>query len=637
MGDAINGTAARTVKAALQSLFPYVDGQLPYMSFPDRKGRPPRAYVTPPMLPPDVFAASAYLLELSGAYHHVVSERTGAGPMRQIQVDAAMRDEAGKVAAAWRAFEPKTNYKADDPKVFGRWLRGAGAPLTRLYAWWDAVFEACADEPVFRTLSYGSPPPDWWSPALSLFIAADEAALEYGWRVPETKDGEQPSWLERLFASNYGAQLRQPAETTTDESGLVRGPDSGVVTLSSANQDVATVLPKARTAAVGCTLRSLSHHLALLPARGIARGAWFPFLFESPPALEQQMNILLVPFPFSIEGSAFRPAADYMNGRSRFGYFELAQTWLGNSMQNALAHFTENLIHAAKNECSNIHGVIFPELALDSDTYQRLRDVLIKRLPEIEFLIAGVSESEDDNGEIRSGNFVSMTLFQDKSGQSKHPGLLTQREKHHRWRLDRYQILEYGLEGFLDPSCLWWENIDLLSRRVDFAVVRPGTVISAMICEDLARVDPCQELLRAVGPNIVFALLMDAPQLRARWPARYATVLAEDPGSAVLTLTSRALMTRQHRTSRRLSTNGSDRVVALWRDDAGAPIEIACPYGAHAVRLTLSAVRVSDVTLDGREDDRAVAWRYENHAPVCLPDPGAFGGVLGAEDVACRP
>src|SRR6056297_117169 len=72
------------------------------------------------------------------------------------------------------------------------------------------------------------------------------------------------------------------------------------------------------------------------------------------------------------------------------------------------------------------------------------------------------------------------------------PGLVTQREKHHRWKLDRHQILDYGLEGFLNPPYQWWENIDLLNRRVDFAVVWAGTVISAMICEDLAWVDPCQ-------------------------------------------------------------------------------------------------------------------------------------------------
>jgi hypothetical protein len=37
---------------------------------------------------------------------------------------------------------------------------------------------------------------------------------------------------------------------------------------------------------------------------------------------------------------------------------------------------------------------------------------------------------------------------------------------------------------------------------------------------------------------MVVALLLDGPQLASRWTARYASMLLDDPGSAVLTLTS---------------------------------------------------------------------------------------------------
>jgi len=53
-------------------------------------------------------------------------------------------------------------------------------------------------------------------------------------------------------------------------------------------------------------------------------------------------------------------------------------------------------------------------------------------------------------------------------------------------------------------------------------------VLTVLICEDLARLDPVNDLVRAVGPNLVMSLLMDGPQLTTRWPARYATVLADD-------------------------------------------------------------------------------------------------------------
>jgi hypothetical protein len=43
---------------------------------------------------------------------------------------------------------------------------------------------------------------------------------------------------------------------------------------------------------------------------------------------------------------------------------------------------------------------------------------------------------------------------------------------------------------------------------------------------------------------LLIALLMDGPQLKSRWSGRYAGVLAEDPGSSVLTLTSLGMALR---------------------------------------------------------------------------------------------
>ncbi len=59
-------------------------------------------------------------------------------------------------------------------------------------------------------------------------------------------------------------------------------------------------------------------------------------------------------------------------------------------------------------------------------------------------------------------------------------------------------------------------------------------ILTAMVGENPARVDPCQELIRSIGPNLIVALLMDGPKLSTRWPARYTTVSAEDPGCSVL-------------------------------------------------------------------------------------------------------
>ena len=49
---------------------------------------------------------------------------------------------------------------------------------------------------------------------------------------------------------------------------------------------------------------------------------------------------------------------------------------------------------------------------------------------------------------------------------------------------------------------------------------------------DLAQPDPVASIIRQVGPSLVIGLLLDGPQLAERWPARYASVFADDPGCA---------------------------------------------------------------------------------------------------------
>lgn len=137
----------------------------------------------------------------------------------------------------------------------------------------------------------------------------------------------------------------------------------------------------------------------------------------------------------------------------------------------------------------------------------------------------------------------------------------------------------------------------MLPRRdVHVAVFRGASTFATMICEDLARVDPCHAVLRSVAPSLVFVLLVDGPQLPTRWPERYATVLADDPGSSVLTLISLALIERANCTGR---PDGS-RAIALWKEDTGRTEAIPCPAGYDGVVLTLSGCLTSEVTLNGR-------------------------------------
>ncbi len=117
-----------------------------------------------------------------------------------------------------------------------------------------------------------------------------------------------------------------------------------------------------------------------------------------------------------------------------------------------------------------------------------------------------------------------------------------------------------------------------------------------MVCEDLARIDPVQSVIRAVGPTLVIALLMDGGTVEKRWSGRYATVLAEDPGSAVLTLTSLGLMRRS------IVKDGEkpNREIGLWKGSDQRTRELQLAPSHHAILLTLSANRKTNFTLDGR-------------------------------------
>ena len=52
--------------------------------------------------------------------------------------------------------------------------------------------------------------------------------------------------------------------------------------------------------------------------------------------------------------------------------------------------------------------------------------------------------------------------------------------------------------------------------------------------EDLARLDEVADLVRRIGPSLIIAVLLDGPQLATRWPCRYASIVADDPGSSGL-------------------------------------------------------------------------------------------------------
>ena len=121
-------------------------------------------------------------------------------------------------------------------------------------------------------------------------------------------------------------------------------------------------------------------------------------------------------------------------------------------------------------------------------------------------------------------------------------------------------------------------------RSIHFVERGNGAVLASIICEDLAQIDELAEVIRSVGPTIVVTPLLDGPQLSSRWAGRYASVLvADDPGSAVLTLTSYGMAQRS-----RPNRHDPSSIVALWKDPVLGTREIPLETGAHGVLLTAS-------------------------------------------------
>jgi hypothetical protein len=200
----------------------------------------------------------------------------------------------------------------------------------------------------------------------------------------------------------------------------------------------------------------------------------------------------------------------------------------------------------------------------------------------------------------------------------KRTGVFVQ-SKHHRWRLESSQIKRYHLSHILDPRHAWWEQIDVQDRKIIFSLSRHEAVVAALVCEDLARFDPVMPVLNAVGPNLVFALLMDGPQLQSRWSGRYATVLAEDPGSAVLSLTCLGMVRRSASPSEDVPP-----IIGLWKSRHDPVVQLSLPKGCHGLVLGLTAFESSQRTLDLRQGFNAgvaVEYRLGGQYAVSLPSP----------------
>lgn len=523
--------------------------------------------------PPDAFALAASILGKSGAYTEALRNWPpellfrGSRGGRVSTLDEWAKF-ARSIGESWRASIS----------------RNRCYPPKEVVAWWSRVVQIY-DLPI-KELRAAS---ERWNPArrslraigarravealLAILAVADEAAAGAG---IDREYEDKPSFLlDELIATL--AETSQPALS-----------NCGATLTRKTRKDLVRVLPKLHTPQTGLSLRNFSHNLALCQA-GDLRPTWNSLGHDQ--AMEGCINLLLVPFPWNASVSHFLPVAE-QDGQA-FRRFRYRPTPMASPVSEI-----EDLLRAARREVGRVDGIVLPELALREAEFQSLRRSLAK---EDTFLLSGVRTMNP-----HSGNEVNKFTFDFKlklpdSVANKSAALFRQeieQIKHHRWKLEKSQITQYGLGAALHPTAEWWEDTELGERAVNFFMLRRWLALTVLICEDLSRPDPVVETVRAVGPNLVIALLLDGPQLATRWSSRYATVLADDPGCSVLTLTSLGLCER----SRGPDGKSGSRVVALWKDASGQVVEIDLPPAKRAVVVSLTSDLRDEQSADGRRD-----------------------------------
>jgi hypothetical protein len=361
------------------------------------------------------------------------------------------------------------------------------------------------------------------------------------------------------------------------------------------------VLPKVRTPPTG---RPAFSRYVCVQGPGIeARWHKIPARHRGTDLRSEYATLLLLPWPLRVRASDFHPVEGSLQRLTNdpFGFFEFAPA------EGLDLDLLDRVLLAAREEAGSVDVVVLPESAVDEREIDDLETLLESH--GVAILNAGVRGRSPQPGRF-PGNWlhIGVNPSLEKGGPQPtgdpEPWFHIRQNKHHRWSLDEAQITQYHLGGVLHPHVRWWEAMEVPRRAMQFVELAELTQAS-LVCEDLAQNDDIAQLIRSVGPTVVICGLLDGPQLTNRWAARYASVLADDPGSAVLTLASLGMVQRARPPGREPS-----RVVALWKDSSTGVREIPLEPGAHGVLLTVTMDRATRRSADGR-------WPVDNGTSCC--------------------
>lgn len=521
---------------------------------------------------PDVCALTSVLIERAHAFRFVVSPPAGqVWPPPTSEPFGAWVTIA---ASAWR----EAMDGSDEPP-----------PPAQVQRLWSIILDHL-DTPI-HVVAEGRP----WQlceAVLALHAIADEASAGLAAGRSDGAPGSVFLAKGAELLARHGSAARQPA-------------------------DRVTLVPKGRTTSVGITHRSVSRYVATVWDGIDVVWHAVPMQRMGSRGLARHANVLLLPWPLRIRESDFVPVPGSVRRQERqpFGFFTYEPS------EPLDLDLVERLIDAALEEVDGVDVVVLPEGCLDESQIAPFEALLQRR--GVPMLVSGLRPEPSAPSQFPRNEVHTGLLLGDRWWHYR-------QHKHHRWFLDSGQIEAYNIAGALHPNVRWWEAMDLPKRSVHFLQLGGGVTVAAVVCEDLARLDGVAELIRSVGPTLVVTLLLDGPQLASRWTARYASVLADDPGSAVLTLTALGMALRSQ--PRGLPPS---RVIAMWKDPVRGLREIACDPGSQAVLLKVVLDRSSRHAADGRApvDDVTDFHLAGVHQLAAGPAPeGARAGVTDLPD-----
>lgn len=582
--------------------------------------------------PPDVFAITSSVLKRTGVYRLIVGPDSQLGQNLWRRLDWPQRVEAH--GEAWRSVISRYILEPLDLKAAGsdEEVLNGRVPKYQVRAdekLWEKLSKAIEDRCGRRSLDERAFPFNiQCQNLLEAFIhdivhlrdadgdLADQNLLAVSVKAdaPHRAAGSSDENVAaRFFEAIIGLHILADAASgsigmprkSTNESAVFDGFANVLLTLrgslSTAPKFFGVVLPKMRTPQKGLTLRNLSHNLTYHDCEVEVMWRSFPWAnFD-----ENTLNVLYVPYPFDLNPKCFEGDTQHYESVGYFTYDPGRWEEVSKAVQ---------LIDNVRKRGVDPHILVFTETAFNEETYTELLELLSASYGSgdprmMPMVVAGVSRRENSliYNELRMATHFAGKWYE-----------LSQ-QKHHRWQLDERQIRQYGLQGHLSTARPLFERNVVGQRRLTFYAPTPWLVLCPLICEDLARIEPASELIRGIGPTLVLALLLDGPQMDGRWPARYASVLADDPGTGVLTVTSYGAASASRKEDEVSSPVAGDAdpetsqpvVVASWKDATSRFVTLPAAKD-QALLITLTARAAKEFTLDGRaSNNKAASFRLD--------------------------